>query len=97
MSRVQSVDFTAAHMLHEIETLLKERDGHLIFTNLPLNVPTGQDLEAYFSQLELVAPSRSAKVCARGKSSIHRKALSSLVYRIPWRVSLRASHSWPLT
>ena len=62
MSRVQSVDFTAAHMLHEIESVLKDRGGHLIFTNLPLNVPTGQDLEAYFSQLELVAPSRSAKV-----------------------------------
>jgi SulP family sulfate permease len=62
MSRVQSVDFTAAHMLHEIESVLKERGGHLIFTNLPLNVPTGQDLEAYFRQLELVAPSRSAKV-----------------------------------
>jgi len=62
MSRVQSVDFTAAHMLDEIGAMLQEHNGHLIFTNLPLILPSGQDLENYFSQLELVAPTRSAKV-----------------------------------
>jgi sulfate permease, SulP family len=62
MRRIQSVDLTAANMLDEIEGMLRERGGHLVFTSLPSSLPSGQDLEAYFSQLELVAPSRSAKV-----------------------------------
>lgn len=62
MTRVQTVDFTAAHMLEQVEAVLKERDGVLIFTNLPPSLPSGQDLEAYFNQLELVAPTQKAKV-----------------------------------
>jgi SulP family sulfate permease len=62
MSRVQSVDLTAAHMLNEIGAILQERNGYLLFASLPSTLPTGQDLEDYFNQLELVAPSRSAKV-----------------------------------
>jgi hypothetical protein len=39
----------------------------------------------------------SAHVCARAKSSSHRKTVSGFVDPMPCRVSLRASHSWPLT
>jgi len=54
MRRVQSVDVTAAHMLENIEHILRERGGFLIFSHLPLNVPTGQHLENYFDQVGLV-------------------------------------------
>ncbi|HTK94058.1 MAG TPA: SulP family inorganic anion transporter, partial [Terriglobales bacterium] len=53
MRRVQSVDVTAAHMLENIEHILRERGGYLIFSHLPLNVPTGQDMENYFDQVGL--------------------------------------------
>ena len=62
MRRVQSVDFTAAHMLEQIEAMLKERGGHLIFTNLPATVPTGQDLQTYFNQVGLVRSTQNVKI-----------------------------------
>lgn len=62
MRRVQSVDFTAAHMLEQIESMLKERGGHLIFTSLPASVPTGQDLQSYFNQVGLMKKSQNVKV-----------------------------------
>ncbi len=54
MRRVQSVDFTAVHMLEQIESILAERQAFLIFSQLPLNVPSGQDMHQYFNQVGLV-------------------------------------------
>ena len=62
MRRVLSVDFTATHRLQQIEAQLAERDGHLILSDLPPNLPTGQDLETYFDQVGLVKPSRNVEV-----------------------------------
>ena len=53
MSRVQGVDFTAAHMLEQIEAMLSEQDGNLILSNIPDALPTGQDLQKYFDQLHI--------------------------------------------
>ena len=64
MRRVQSVDFTATHLLDQIEARLAERKGTLIFSALPPNLPTGQDLQTYFDQVGLVKPTRSVKVFA---------------------------------
>jgi SulP family sulfate permease len=58
MRRVQSVDVTAAHMLENIARILYERGGYLIFSHLPLVVPTGQDMETYFGQVGLVREDR---------------------------------------
>lgn len=54
MRRVQSVDFTAVHMLEQIEAMLAERGAFLIFSQLPANVPSGQDMRQYFDQVGLV-------------------------------------------
>ena len=62
MRRVQSVDLTAIHLLDQMEARLAERDGTLIFSHLPPNLPTGQDLHVYFDQVGLVRPSRRVKV-----------------------------------
>jgi len=64
MRRVQSVDFTAAHLLDQIEAQLAERHGTLVFSHLPPHLPTGQDLQTYFDQVGLVKPSRSVKIFA---------------------------------
>ncbi len=62
MRRVQGVDFSATHLLDQIESRLAERDGVLCFSHLPPNLPTGQDLAAYFDQLGLVRPSRKVRI-----------------------------------
>jgi SulP family sulfate permease len=53
MRRVTSVDFTAAHMLEQVEETLAERGGSLVFSHLPPSLSTGQDLVAYFRHLGL--------------------------------------------
>jgi len=60
MSRVTSVDFTAAHMLDMIETRIAKAGGRLIFADIPKTSPTGQDLSLYLNQLGLAEPSRRA-------------------------------------
>ena len=51
MRRVQSVDYTAAHLLEQFEAILKEHGGWLLFSRLPASLPSGQDLRAYFAQV----------------------------------------------
>lgn len=62
MRRVQTVDFTAAHMLDQIEALLAERSGHLIFGGLPAQLPSGLDLEMYFSHLGVVLATKNVRI-----------------------------------
>jgi len=56
MRRVQSVDVSAAHMLEQIEEILRDRGGFLIFSHMPWMAPTGQDMEHYFSLVGLIRP-----------------------------------------
>ncbi len=51
MRRVQSLDFTAANMLRQIHNRVKEKQGYLVLTSIPLNLPTGQDVKAYLASL----------------------------------------------
>ncbi|MEO5348054.1 MAG: SulP family inorganic anion transporter [Magnetococcus sp. YQC-3] len=55
LRHVQSVDFTAIHMLEQIGAMLKDRDAYLILSDLPSQLPTGLDLAAYFEQTGLLA------------------------------------------
>ncbi len=56
LRRVVSVDLTAVHMLEQIQGTLAERKALLIFSNLPENAPSGQDMRKYFAALGLVHP-----------------------------------------
>jgi sulfate permease, SulP family len=60
--RVQSIDYTAANMLGQVEGTLAERGGQLVLCALPKSVRTGQSLEVYLAELGLVRPWRSVKV-----------------------------------
>lgn len=62
MRRVQSVDFTAAHMLQLIEDILSERRGMLIFSHVPEHAPSGQDMEEYFSLMGLGHKERHGRI-----------------------------------
>ncbi len=62
LRRVQSVDVTVAHVLEQVEDMLAERGAFLIFSQLPRNVPTGQNMAEYFVQIGLARPERHAPV-----------------------------------
>ncbi|HYX69414.1 MAG TPA: SLC26A/SulP transporter family protein [Terriglobales bacterium] len=64
MRRVQSVDFTAAHMLEQLEDMLSERKGFLIFSRVPENVPSGQDMQRYFDVMGLARSERHVRTFA---------------------------------
>jgi SulP family sulfate permease len=51
--RVRSLDLTAAHLLEQIQGRLAKRGAHLLFSNVPRSLPTGQDLRAYFDEVGL--------------------------------------------
>jgi len=62
MRRVQTVDVTAVHMLDQVEDMLAERHGFLIFSQLPQNLPSGRDMQQYFDQLGLVRSGNPVRV-----------------------------------
>lgn len=56
MRRVQTVDMTVTHMLEQVKARLAERNGFLIFSQIPEHLPTGKDIQEYFDQVGLVRP-----------------------------------------
>ena len=64
MRRVQSVDFTAAHMLELIEALLQDRDAFLLFSHMPATLPGGENLEAYFRKVGVTGRQANVKLFA---------------------------------
>ena len=53
LRRVQSMDFTAAHLLEQMRERLHERGGELLFSGMPSSLPTRQDIAQYMEQLGL--------------------------------------------
>ena len=62
MRRVQSVDFTAAHILELVADMMAERGGVLIFSHTPSRVPSGQDMVSYFQHVGLARKERSTRI-----------------------------------
>lgn len=54
MRRVQTLDYTAAHVFSLMQDRLAERGGELLFSGMPSCLPTGQDLQNYMIQLNLI-------------------------------------------
>jgi SulP family sulfate permease len=62
MRRVQSVDVTATHMLERVKDMLAENKAFLIFSRLPSNLPSGQDMQQYFDTAGLVQTQGHVKI-----------------------------------
>ena len=62
LRRVQTVDVTAAHMLEQIEDMLAERAGCLIFSQVPRLLPSGRDIRQYLDEVGLLRTGGAAKV-----------------------------------
>lgn len=53
LRRVQSMDFTAAHLFEQMRERLHEKGGELLFSGMPSSLPSRQDIEHYMKQLGL--------------------------------------------
>ncbi|MCE9506974.1 MAG: cyclic nucleotide-binding domain-containing protein [Alphaproteobacteria bacterium] len=54
MRRVQSMDYTAAHLFAQMHEQLKEHGGGLLFSGMPSTLPSRQDLHRYMVGVGLV-------------------------------------------
>jgi SulP family sulfate permease len=54
MRRVQSMDYTAAHLFEQMQAQLEERGGRLLFTGMPSALLDQRDFECYLAQLGVV-------------------------------------------
>jgi sulfate permease, SulP family len=54
MRRVQSMDYTAAHLFEQMQVQLEERGGRLLFTGMPSALHDQRDFERYLAQLGVV-------------------------------------------
>ena len=59
MHRVQAIDITTAHLLDQIRDMMAEKNGFLVYSRLPTNLPSGRNMEKYVDQTGL-APYKSA-------------------------------------
>ena len=62
LRRVQSMDFTAAHLFEQMKERLQERGGELLFSGMPSSLPSRQDIEHYMEQLDLARSGRGIRV-----------------------------------
>ena len=62
LRRVQSVDMTAGHTLEQIRDTLTENQSELILSDLPGEVPTGENLKRYFDHLGILREQQHIRV-----------------------------------
>jgi len=59
MHRVQTIDITVAHLLEQVRDTLAEKNGFLVYSRLPTNLPSGRNMDQYVDKTGL-APYKSA-------------------------------------
>lgn len=62
LRRVQSMDFTAAHLFEQMRERLHERGGELLFSGMPSSLPTRQDIAHYMEQLGLESSRKGIQI-----------------------------------
>ena len=55
LRRVQSMDYTAAHLFEQMRQRLQERGGEMLFSGMPSSVPARPNLERYMAELGMVS------------------------------------------
>ncbi|MBI3042591.1 MAG: SLC26A/SulP transporter family protein [Betaproteobacteria bacterium] len=70
LRRVQSMDFTAAHLIEQMRERLAERGGELLFSGMPSSLPSRAAIEDYLAELGLVRRSGGVRVFDTRDSAI---------------------------
>jgi SulP family sulfate permease len=62
MRRVQSMDYTAAHLFEQMHGRLREHGGELLFCGMPSSLPSRQDINRYLATLGLVGGGKGGAI-----------------------------------
>lgn len=60
--RVQSMDYTAAQLFHQMQQRLRERGGFLLFSGMPSSLPQRLDIQRYMEHLGLLDSSGGIRI-----------------------------------
>lgn len=60
--KVQGIDITAMHVLEQIRDMMEEKDGYLLFSNIPQKIPSGLDMKRYFEELGIANGHKNVKI-----------------------------------
>lgn len=63
MRRVQSMDYTAAHLFEQMHAQLAERGGQLLLSGMPSSVLQERNFEKYLTDLGVVRQGKGAVIC----------------------------------
>ena len=63
--RIVSGGYFSAQVLNQISEIILENKGYLIFTDLPLSLPNGRNIESFFQQMKITGDSEHVKVFPR--------------------------------
>jgi SulP family sulfate permease len=70
MRRVQSMDFTAAHLFEQMKARVSDNGGELLFSSMPSGLARGSDIESYLAQLGLVGSGHGIRLFETRDSAI---------------------------
>ena len=70
MRRVQSMDFTAAHLFEQMKARIADNGGELLFSSMPSGLARSADIEGYLSQLGLVGSGHGIRLFETRDSAI---------------------------
>jgi len=62
MRRVQGVDISVAQVLNQIRESIAERNGYLIFADLPQRLPNGRNIEKFFKQMKITTQGNNVRI-----------------------------------
>lgn len=62
MRHIQSMDYTAAHLLEQMQSQLAENGGRLLLSGMPSTLLDGRNLEQYLAELEIIGTSDAAMI-----------------------------------
>lgn len=52
----------AMHVLEQIRDMMEEKDGYLLFSNIPQKIPSGLDMKRYFESLGLQTDIKTSNI-----------------------------------
>lgn len=70
MRRVQSMDFTAAHLFEQMKARVADNGGELLLSSMPSGLARSSDIEGYLAQLGLVGSGHGIRLFETRDSAI---------------------------
>jgi sulfate permease, SulP family len=62
MKKVQGIDITAMHILEQVRDMMEEKGGFLLFSSIPLQIPSGLNMQQYFEEIGIAKGHPNVKI-----------------------------------